>query len=71
MEVADNTTILSVEQTGIVANRSIVLLTVLTPTGGSEELTEQVFSRLNKTAGELGIEVFGPVVRFGEFMYTA
>lgn len=69
MEVAGNATILSVEETDVDANGNIlVLITLLAPQGGSRELTEQVFSRFNATAVELGIDILEPVVRFGEFL---
>lgn len=62
-----NATILSVEQIDVDdSGNIIVLITVLTPEGGSEELTEQVYSRFNTTALELGIEVLEAVIRFGK-----
>lgn len=65
--MAANTTILSIEQTGMDSSGDIFLLiTLLTPAGGSEELTEQLFSRFNTTAEELGVTVVQPILRFGE-----
>jgi hypothetical protein len=64
--VAGNATIAFIEQTEMETNGDIVVLvTLLAPNGGSEELAGQLFSRLNTTAEELGISV-GSVVRFGE-----
>lgn len=64
--MAGNATIFSIEHAGVESDESItVLVTLLAPAGGSDELTEQLFSRLNVTAEELGISV-GSVVRFGE-----
>lgn len=68
MNISDNATILSVEQTDSIDENIAVLITVLTPAGGSSELTEQLMSRFDTTAEELGIEV-GDIVRFGESLH--
>ena len=66
--VANNATIFSIEQADVATESdrgTEVLITLLAPAGGSEELTEQLSSRLNVTAEELGISV-GSVLRFGK-----
>ena len=63
--VADNATIFSIEQAAESDRDTSVLITLLAPAGGSDELTEQLSSRLNITVEELGISV-GSVLRFGK-----
>ena len=70
MELSSNVTVLSVttEETPAEENatQASLLITLLAPEGGSQELTEELDELVNETAQEVGLVISEPPMRFGE-----
>ena len=70
MELSSNVTVLSVttEETTAEENatQASLLITLLAPEGGSQELTEELDELVSETAQEVGLVISEPPMRFGE-----
>lgn len=68
VQLNDNATIISVAvaKECDFNDSTCLLITLRATEGGSEELTQELFERVNITAQEVGLLVSQPPIRFGE-----